>query len=193
VGFENEFITVAEVARETLAKHPWSLGGGGANDLKQLIEEKCGTKLEELAVVGVGGMSNADDIYIAARGHHARLGVPITFFRPLVVGEDIRDWLHTGGLEVFFPYNEFMELVQPTGSELRVIWPFRTSLWARAVFGGGSYRTAGRPRRHSIQTNVANHQAARERDGGRPPLAARVAQQQRGMLLDVSSDLPQGR
>ena len=38
-GSEGEFVTVADVPRATFAKHPWSIGGGGAADLKAEIEE----------------------------------------------------------------------------------------------------------------------------------------------------------
>src|SRR5690606_21747643 len=35
VGFENEFVSVTDLPRDTLGKHPWSLGGGGAAELKE--------------------------------------------------------------------------------------------------------------------------------------------------------------
>ena len=34
-GSQNEFVSVTNVPRETFAKHPWSIGGGGAADLKK--------------------------------------------------------------------------------------------------------------------------------------------------------------
>ncbi len=36
---QNEFVSVTDVARATFGKHPWSIGGGGAAELKELIEE----------------------------------------------------------------------------------------------------------------------------------------------------------
>ena len=41
IGFENEFITVAAIERNTLKRHPWSLGGGGASELKELLEDRA--------------------------------------------------------------------------------------------------------------------------------------------------------
>ncbi len=69
VGFENEFITVADVASSTLAKHPWSLGGGGAGDLKELIEEKCEKRLEFVIDGGIGRACESrgdDESFVAA-------------------------------------------------------------------------------------------------------------------------------
>lgn len=41
VGHEDDFISVSEVTRDSLAHHPWSLGGGGAADLKILLEKRA--------------------------------------------------------------------------------------------------------------------------------------------------------
>src|SRR5439155_23442120 len=37
-GSQNEFVTVTDISRETFAKHPWSIGGGGALELKDQLE-----------------------------------------------------------------------------------------------------------------------------------------------------------
>ncbi len=47
-GFENEYISVAKTPREALAKHPWSLGGGGAVELKELLEERANKRLGDV-------------------------------------------------------------------------------------------------------------------------------------------------
>lgn len=38
-GSESAYVSVADTPRATFAKHPWSIGGGGAADLKERIEE----------------------------------------------------------------------------------------------------------------------------------------------------------
>jgi hypothetical protein len=35
---QNEFISVTDVPRQTFAKHPWSMGGGGAAELKERLD-----------------------------------------------------------------------------------------------------------------------------------------------------------
>jgi hypothetical protein len=146
VGYEDDYLSVARVARDGLEKHPWSLGGGGASELKELLEERAEKRLGDVVdSIGVGGMSNADDLYIGTADSWLRMGVSSDWTRPLAIGEDIRDWRHNTQLRVFFPYDENLQLREPTGNALRAIWPWRTTLWTRAVFGGGTYREAHRP------------------------------------------------
>lgn len=144
--FENDHISVVRTERDKLAKHPWSLGGGGAVELKELLEQRAGKRLEDLVEsIGVGGMSNADDVYLGTSQTWNRLGVDASWVRPLVIGEEIRDWGQAGELMVFFPYDAELKLREPVNGALRAIWPYREVLWSRAVFGGGTYRETGRP------------------------------------------------
>ncbi|MFN5502386.1 MAG: BREX-2 system adenine-specific DNA-methyltransferase PglX, partial [Pseudanabaena sp.] len=46
VDSQSEFVSVADSQRLAFHKHPWSIGGGGASELKEVIESKCKTKLE---------------------------------------------------------------------------------------------------------------------------------------------------
>ncbi len=143
-GFENEYISVAEVDAATFAKHPWSLGGGGAAELKELLEARAVCHLVERVTIGVGGMSNADDVFNADSGEWKRFGMPAEHVRSLAIGEEIRDWCHTPSIDAYFPYSTTLELEEPTGRELQLLWPYRATLGARVVFGGGTYQTAGR-------------------------------------------------
>ena len=45
-GSESEFVSVADVPRETFGRHPWSIGGGGAADLKERNRRRGRTILE---------------------------------------------------------------------------------------------------------------------------------------------------
>jgi hypothetical protein len=144
VGFEDDYVNVVDMQRETLGKHPWSLGGGGAAELKQLLQERCASTLGKLAVIGIGGISGADDVYVGRLDTWARLGVEPSASRTMVVGEDLRDWGHGTALRVFFPYDRDLRLLPATVQDLKSLWRWRTVLWARAVFGGGTYREAGR-------------------------------------------------
>ena len=40
-GAQDEFTSTADVPRTTFATHPWSIGGGGAADLKEQLEDEC--------------------------------------------------------------------------------------------------------------------------------------------------------
>src|SRR5262249_42191358 len=39
LGTATEFVSTTEVPRTSFAKHPWSIGGGGAAELKEEIEQ----------------------------------------------------------------------------------------------------------------------------------------------------------
>ena len=39
VDSESEFVSVADAPRSSFGRHPWTIGGGGATDLKELIEQ----------------------------------------------------------------------------------------------------------------------------------------------------------
>jgi hypothetical protein len=141
---ENEYVSVAELARSTFSKHPWSLAGGGAAELLTQLGAAAPTKLSELASVGGGGRSSADELFVRQLKDWRRLRVEERFVRPLVLGEHIRDWCSSSEEGAFFPYAERLELLTPSGPTLFAMWPFRTLLGARIAFGTTNYRQAGR-------------------------------------------------
>jgi hypothetical protein len=46
-GAEDEYVTVQDIERNILSTHPWALGGGGANELKMLMDSR-GRPLAEI-------------------------------------------------------------------------------------------------------------------------------------------------
>ena len=46
--FHWRVVSVTDVARETLHRHPWSLGGGGAAELKEALDRNAGSLLRIL-------------------------------------------------------------------------------------------------------------------------------------------------
>lgn len=144
-GFENEYISTDDAEREDFSRYPWSLAGGGVGDLKHQIEARAEYRLGAIATIGVGGMSNADEIFIRDAEAWQRAGVDDKWHRSLLVGEDVRDWSQASDLRVFFPYSRSLELMPLSSPAANALWPFRTALWSRAVFGGGTYKSAGRP------------------------------------------------
>jgi hypothetical protein len=147
VGFENEYVSVARVERDMLRKHPWSLGGGGANELKELLEERTSNRLGDVCVIGVFGMTNADDCMLMTRDQWTRTPVESEFIRALVIGEDIRDWAWSSDLCALYPYRWPHALLREGEAPglFKYLWPYRAVLWERATFGGGTYRSDGLP------------------------------------------------
>jgi hypothetical protein len=136
LGFDNDYITVASSNRDKLAAHPWSLGGGGAVELKELLEERAENRLDELVdSIGISCVTGEDEVFLLARRVAYRQGVTRT--RPLVTGECIRDWALDVAGDVVFPYNdELARLPAPElTAELQWLWPYRSIINKRRRFG----------------------------------------------------------
>ncbi len=145
-GSESDFVSVADTARATFAKHPWSIGGGGAADVKEAIEVVASQTLGDVAQdMGVFGMTNADEVMLASASAFARQKVEVDACRPLIVGDEVRDWSATTTDDVLFPYTE-MEVSPLTKSAglARWLWCSRTVLGNRATFGKSTYFEEGR-------------------------------------------------
>lgn len=137
VGFNNEFISVARVDRRSLEKHPWSLGGGGASELKELLEERAGRCLEEITdSIGIASFTLEDDVFLRPRSAWLRAGCPKLRLRPMIIGEAIRDWAIRETPVAFFPYDDALDVIPPSTPELRLLWPHRTTLSNNKLFGG---------------------------------------------------------
>src|SRR5690606_17686422 len=62
-GTENDYISVADLHRERLARHPWSLQGGGAVELKQRIDTSTARLVSSIEAVGRTTHTAEDDAY----------------------------------------------------------------------------------------------------------------------------------
>lgn len=142
VAFENEYISVARVPRTILEKHPWSLGGGGAAELKELLEERAAQTLRDIADMPIGRAARVgmDDVYMLPP--HATLRIGGDAWRDLLIGEAVRDWGVAALDKMLFPYDLAKNLTVRNEDDpgllpaLRYLWPFRTALAQRATFQG---------------------------------------------------------
>ena len=92
LGATTEFVSVADFPRESFYKHPWSIGGGGATELKELLDEQVEAKLGSVVnAIGITSVTGEDDLYILDnQATIARLGIEDS--RPLLIGDEIRNW-----------------------------------------------------------------------------------------------------
>ena len=131
-GSETEYISVADVPRDRLSCHPWSLSGGGANVLLASLQE-CRKKIGDLVEsIGFGVVTGEDDAYVAGRVLHAwrRQGA---CHRTLVDGDSLRDWSVRRSLNLLFPYRE--ESPDEKLASTEVFWPLRSVLRVGVAFG----------------------------------------------------------
>jgi hypothetical protein len=165
VGSESEYISVQDMPRSALNSHPWSIGGGGAGDLKALIESNSASRLSsaiavhrytyfvgnrqvtrETVEIGFVGMTHADEAMVASPEAFRRKRVESQVVAPLVVGDEVRDWTFAAGSSVLLPHSqdEVVPIEEFPGMH-RWLWPFRTTLGNRATFGKSTYFEEGRP------------------------------------------------
>jgi hypothetical protein len=144
-GSQGNFVSVEDRDRQAFATHPWSMGGGGAGDVREAIEEAGERRLSSLGTVGVFGMTNADDVFLAPIHAFRRRALESTSFRPLVLGDALRDWQCSDEVGSIFPYEgEKLGAINGLPRLARWLWPCRTALWDRQTFGKLSYKDEGR-------------------------------------------------
>ena len=146
-GSESDFVGVLDMPRSLLGRHPWSMGGGGATDVKELIETAARTRFgSQTSAMGFFGISAADEVLLADRASFGRRGVEPARVKPLVSGDEVRDWSIEPGLSVLFPYDadRLLQLDAMPGAH-KWLWPTRTLLGARTTFAKKTYVEEGRP------------------------------------------------
>lgn len=145
VGFESEYVSVADLPRQTLNKHPWSLGGGGAAELKDQLARRADKCLADIASeIGFVCMTRADDIYFTPRGALKRAGVNDAHISITVEGDRIRDYSIQDPGTTLFPYDSELRPVSAKEAPAvhRWLWPYRTLLWLRRE-PNGNHREIG--------------------------------------------------
>jgi hypothetical protein len=145
-GSESEFVSVADTPRATFAKHPWSIGGGGAADLKELIEQPDARLAQAIREIGVFGISAADEVLLADPQSFKRLGTEDHIVRPVVSGDELRDWSGVPGAAAVFPYaDEKLVDIGRLPKLAHWLWGYRTFLGSRTTFAKLTYFEEGRP------------------------------------------------
>lgn len=133
----SEYLSVADVDRSALSRHPWSIVGGGATEVKEHIEA-CGTTLGPLTTaIGRVTHTGADEVYFGSLQTWLRRGLRAQNLVPIVEGDVVRDWTAAVETYLLFPYDEQLNASLPVGSPMeRHLWLYRPTLRARREPGG---------------------------------------------------------
>ena len=105
-GSRSEFVSVSEVPRERFQKHPWSIGGGGAAELREILQhgrEEC--LQDRCSEIGFGALTREDEVFRVGTRVAARHGVGRDHIRLLVAGEEVRDWGIDQSVGSIWPYD----------------------------------------------------------------------------------------
>ncbi|MGV9671692.1 BREX-2 system adenine-specific DNA-methyltransferase PglX [Gordonia sp. NPDC003504] len=135
-GFENGWISVADVPRRSLSSHPWSLSGGGAIETIKVIESNSSTSLGEHCVsIGRTTVVGEDDAWIFGAQPSKRFAgvLPLKQF---VLGEDVRDYEIEPSTVTINPYTDDANEhpVSQNSPVVAYLWPLRLILQGRTVF-----------------------------------------------------------
>jgi hypothetical protein len=135
-GSQSDFVSVSDTSRETFYTHPWSIGGGGAAELKEQIDALPDRLAQHCVGIGRTSVVGEDDAWITDRATTARhryQQLAVGF----VIGKRARDWCLEACPSVLYPYQGLggaaVEADEP--GLLYRLWPCRAVLQRRVVFG----------------------------------------------------------
>ncbi|MFV2106322.1 BREX-2 system adenine-specific DNA-methyltransferase PglX [Micromonospora sp. LOL_015] len=133
-GSASRWVTVQDLDRSRLLKHPWSLSGGGAAELVQALEGFSAERLLEAADPPIGRAirAGADEIFMRPAGRRLTTRADQRALRPLIVGEAVRDWKSDTEDLIWYPYDS---MLGEKGLE-EELWPWRKLLAERRTFVG---------------------------------------------------------
>ena len=131
-GSESIFISVADTERLRFSKHPWSIGGGGAAELKDTLDSKSNKLVVAIdPPIGRAVRIGSDDPFVISEIHASRLNAPSGDTRRYLTGESVRNWSAEAESLVWYPYSP-----EWSGVFLKIRWECRTLLSQRRTFQG---------------------------------------------------------
>jgi hypothetical protein len=140
-GYQNDFLTVLDMPREQLGRHPWALKGGGAPALKATLERRAACTLGKVAAdIGAAVLTRADGAYLSSGELRQRFRP--TELRPFVTGKLVRDWSAAADQDILYPYSDVDGAPNPRVESW--LWPLQTLLWLRRE-PNGNHRQIGLP------------------------------------------------
>jgi hypothetical protein len=134
-GTESQWVSVSDLARAQLATHPWSLSGGGADDLKAHVDSALGRLADLVEEIGFGSVTREDDAYTFGAGALRRAQIPIDEQRTLVEGDTVRDFSILNSPISIWPYDKATLQASASLQTQRALWPFRATLQKRVAYG----------------------------------------------------------
>jgi hypothetical protein len=136
LDYEDAWISVVDVPRSTLGSHPWSLTGGGADKLLGQLNAGAVCDLAAKTLeAGFGAVTREDSSYLVGAGALGRASVGPEYQRPMVLGDNVRDWSLGTPEMALWPYDARDLSSSLDASGLRILWPTRSILTNRIAYG----------------------------------------------------------
>ncbi len=133
LGWNDGWVTIADLDRTLLNGHPWSLTGGGAVTLLGRLNDQKWPRLSTVTV-SIGRVLNSveDSMLIWDR---KPVGHPIRpYLRPVVDGSRVRDYNADRVESVIYGYDQNASVLHSVAELFRYSWPYRTSMNSRLLF-----------------------------------------------------------
>ena len=144
-GSQDEFTSTADVPRTTFSAHPWSIGGGGASDLQERLDEQQQALGDLVNPIGFASFPGLDDAFIMDAESLRRKGVDGSCVKQYVYGETVRDWGIICDQAALAPYLSSFALIplDEHSGWFRHLWQHRTPLENIVSFGGRTRKQNG--------------------------------------------------
>ncbi|WP_136709616.1 BREX-2 system adenine-specific DNA-methyltransferase PglX [Agromyces sp. H66] len=146
-GYNGTYVTISDLSRETLSRFPWSLSGGGASDLKAMLDASGVTQLKNRLGMPTGFASfpGNDEPFVLDHQWFERHTDSAHVGKVFVTGDVVRDWSVSPSEVSIAPYDaSFKPLPFDVQSAWgRHLWAFRAVLDATTGFGGETSKEAG--------------------------------------------------
>ena len=134
-GSQSQYVSAADMLREKFHQHPWSIGGGGAAELKIALDETSPHRLSDVSETAIGVVTLEDEAFADEYAVFHRNSVDANNVRAFVEGDTIRDWCIGHTLMALFPYNENLSTPRRIIEADARLWPLKSRLRKRLWFG----------------------------------------------------------
>jgi len=148
-GSDSEWISVVDLERSVLRTFPWSLAGGGASDLVNILEGEGSSRLSSLmdGPIGFASFPGQDEVFFVGSSWLDRHGLKFPLRRPLITGDVVRDWITHLSDDALVPFDRASA---PIGLDLdtiwgRHLWAYRRVMQSTTSFGGVTRGETGGP------------------------------------------------
>jgi hypothetical protein len=122
-GSQSQFVSAGDSPRELFHAHPWSIGGGGAAELKEELERAAHSVFgAHTVVIGRGMHTGCDESYFSETRQWRRYAIEAT--QPLTEGDVVRDWRVSLRSDTIFPYDNDLKPIPDSffSPTIRTLW-----------------------------------------------------------------------
>lgn len=133
-GSVSEFLTVTDTPRGALHRHPWSVGGGGAAELKELLDESAARTFSEYARATINAVTLEDDAFLSSLAAWRRCSIEAIRLASSIEGDGVRDWTASSSELILFPYDQLTLKSAITRAAIKSLWPLQSRLRTRFWF-----------------------------------------------------------